>query len=588
MATAAPPKPPPVLTTNHRTKIDAQPVTIRPLAEFEVRSVDLSSIAEPTDNHRHALSRSQEQIAELAASLKQAGQQSPILIHADAKKAGRWQVVYGYGRLAAAKLAGMETIRAICASGLTPFELRYHSTTENLARLALNPIDEAVAVGEMIQASGFAATNDAIAYVAGSLGRSPTWVRDRAYLARLDSRVCKYIIQGRLPLGHAREIAKVFDHAAQYSIAQNVAGREDGSGGSDIASTKRMVADRMSSLKIVPWPLNVAFADAPACLACPKNATNDPGLFEHDHAKEDPELTCNDSACFNRKMKVSTADMNKALGRAAPQVSKGTLSASPVAIEKAGLVPATVKASTMARKLAASTATGKPGVKQASPANRSKQISDLAEQLYQAAEADESKNQRAVKRAIFTKVLEANKTNPWVGVCLSLLEQMQWVEKLTAYNAPKSGLNVLRAWVKKAMAGTPELALEILAAEKCNTDGLGGVFGPLNTHADRTMAAVAPEFGLEWEYDPREYQAKNKHWTAEATRQIDAKASGKVGMPEARVGIPKKKGKAGAAPDPEPEADEEDEELDDEEETSGGASLQKQTLKTTNEPSVAH
>ena len=84
-------------------------------------------------------------LAELAQSIKEKGVLQPVIIRKD--KTGQIHLVAGERRLRAAKNAGLEKIPAILTSG-NPMEI---SLIENLQRDNLRPIEEAEALGRMME-----------------------------------------------------------------------------------------------------------------------------------------------------------------------------------------------------------------------------------------------------------------------------------------------------------------------------------------------------------------------------------------------------------------------------------------------------
>ena len=100
---------------------------------------------------------------------------------------------------------------------------------ENLQRLDLNAIETALVVGQMLDdttadiladqgAEGdvkhtvlVAAQIAAVKRIAGRMGKPERWVRDQLFLHDLDKTTRQLVIDGRLPVRHARELAKMAD-----------------------------------------------------------------------------------------------------------------------------------------------------------------------------------------------------------------------------------------------------------------------------------------------------------------------------------------------------------------------------------------
>lgn len=270
----------------------------------------------------------------------------------------RYLLGFGFRRCAAADLAGWAEIRAeILPMPNDLSEIERARAVENLQRQDLNPMEEAVAVAQYLDAlpshqfyrdGGLVAprneegegallpTKDhdgkprkwAIEYVAAQLGRSPAWVRDRGYLLRLGPKAREALIAGKLLLGHAREIAKLGDHAIQERMADLCKVRDDGTCHMSLEQLRQAVSQHQRSLKVMPWRLDADFGAAKrtrilgACAACPHNSSNDHQLFEHDESPAEDGYCLHD-ACFEAK----TAACNKAVEKAVATIVRKELPA---------------------------------------------------------------------------------------------------------------------------------------------------------------------------------------------------------------------------------------------------------------------
>jgi integrase len=140
--------------------------------------------------------------------------------------------------------------------------VRAIKVAENLQRQELNPIEEAIAVCQLIETVSPERVTPAeaedvprmadmtcglswgerVEKVAEYLGKPVRWVRDRAYLARLQGDARQLVIDGRLPLAHAREVAKIADDEIRDDLAHRAARKADGSGGLELAALRNSVA----------------------------------------------------------------------------------------------------------------------------------------------------------------------------------------------------------------------------------------------------------------------------------------------------------------------------------------------------------
>ena len=310
--------------------------------EGDVQMLEIASIH--TDLRNDRLINEDESLRELAGSMRERGLLEPVVVGKLEMSDGGTilRLVAGHRRLAAARLLGWTTIRAVVRAYITDDDLQLDRAIENVHRLELNPIEEAYAVGGMIDAAmgparqaiadealkrGTLAADDpsdvrleaavrkrAIEIVAGRLGKSVTWVSDRSLLSRLAGKARDLVLESRLPMAHAREICKVADPARRNELAAKYAAADKpGARPGDFGELRSEVAGCIMSLAQVPWKLDVPFAGAPACEACPKNSANIPRLFEHHQPcqpgyhgpgavyKEPAAGVCTDRTCFGEK-----------------------------------------------------------------------------------------------------------------------------------------------------------------------------------------------------------------------------------------------------------------------------------------------
>lgn len=339
---------------------------------LRVEDVQISQIMTSGRNHRIH----EDGIEELAASMAVSGLEQPIKVRG--RSAVGYELVFGHRRLAAAIKLGWKSIPAIVVDTEAPLKIADDRAIENLQRADLNPIEAALAVGEIMdeelaaarKRGGLADDQEPTADVADTLrqaalkrvseriGKPIRWVRDHVFLGTLDKTTRELVVNGKLPWEHARELAKVADIEKRAEIAKRAAisGFQDQP--VTLSELRHLVAPHLRSLGSVHWKLDVEFAGAPACTACPQNSKNQTGLFEHHApivggngrfggaAMKEPEAgVCLNAACFGRKSGLA----NRQMSNAAKKVQV-TVSAAPKAerekVQKttvAKLAPAVVK-----------------------------------------------------------------------------------------------------------------------------------------------------------------------------------------------------------------------------------------------------
>ena len=92
---------------------------------------------------------------ELAASLKESGQQQPILVR---ERGDKFRLIFGERRLRAAQLAGWTKIRAIVTQvDLTESEIVQRQLIENMQRVDLCPLEVAKGMQQLMELNGMKA-----------------------------------------------------------------------------------------------------------------------------------------------------------------------------------------------------------------------------------------------------------------------------------------------------------------------------------------------------------------------------------------------------------------------------------------------
>ena len=115
--------------------------------------MELDRIVPDPDQPRKTVS--DESIAQLAASIKKAGQLQPIRVRWS-DQLGKWVIISGERRWRAANQAGLKTIACLFIDRpLTESEIRQESLIENLLREDLKPIEAAEGYKQLIDMNGW-------------------------------------------------------------------------------------------------------------------------------------------------------------------------------------------------------------------------------------------------------------------------------------------------------------------------------------------------------------------------------------------------------------------------------------------------
>jgi ParB family chromosome partitioning protein len=162
---------------------------------------------------------SEDELDELAASIKQRGVLQPILLRPDPDAPNRYQIVAGERRWRAAQRAGLEVIPAVVRD-MDELQLLEVGIIENVQRSDLNPIEEAEAYGALMKRFGRTQED-----LAESVGKSRAHVANTIRLLKLGETAREHLRHGRISAGHARaalgadDPAPVIDMAVSKSLS---------------------------------------------------------------------------------------------------------------------------------------------------------------------------------------------------------------------------------------------------------------------------------------------------------------------------------------------------------------------------------
>lgn len=156
---------------------------------------------------------SEAEISELAESIRQKGILQPILLR---KHGEGYQIVAGERRFRAMKHLGKTEIPAQVREHLSDRDMMEMALIENIQRVQLNPIEEALAFEALINECGM--THEELA---DQLGKSRSAVTNTLRLLKLDPEVRTLIQQGKLTAGHGRALLQV-EMSRQAAMAKRI------------------------------------------------------------------------------------------------------------------------------------------------------------------------------------------------------------------------------------------------------------------------------------------------------------------------------------------------------------------------------
>jgi ParB/RepB/Spo0J family partition protein len=143
---------------------------------------------------------SSEGLAELAASIKANGILQPLLVR---PKAGKYELVCGHRRLAAARQAGLDQV-PVFARDMDDVSALAAQIIENVQREDTHALDEADAYRRLLTTAKLD-----VATIAARVGRSVPYVYDRMRLAALVPEVKQLFRADRITPGHAVVLARL-------------------------------------------------------------------------------------------------------------------------------------------------------------------------------------------------------------------------------------------------------------------------------------------------------------------------------------------------------------------------------------------
>jgi ParB family transcriptional regulator, chromosome partitioning protein len=154
-----------------------------------------------------------EEIQELADSIREKGLLQPILLR---KHKDGYQIVAGERRFRATQLLGLASIPALVREQLSDRDMMEMALIENIQRVQLNAIEEAMAFEQLINNCGI--THDELAQ---KLGKSRSAITNTLRLLKLDEPLKAMIKEGKLTAGHGRALLQT-DPKKRQKLAEKI------------------------------------------------------------------------------------------------------------------------------------------------------------------------------------------------------------------------------------------------------------------------------------------------------------------------------------------------------------------------------
>lgn len=173
--------------------------------------VRISAIDPRHDQPRKTFER--ESLESLADSIAAHGVLQPIIVRENPTAEGTYEIIAGERRWRAAKMAGLSEIPAVIFDG-DDLRAAQVAMIENIQREDLNPVEEALGYGALIDRFGL--TQDQLAK---QVGKSRTAITNMLRLLDLPEEVLELLRSGELKEGHARALLGLDDESHMILLA---------------------------------------------------------------------------------------------------------------------------------------------------------------------------------------------------------------------------------------------------------------------------------------------------------------------------------------------------------------------------------
>jgi ParB family chromosome partitioning protein len=174
-----------------------------------------------------------ESLEQLAESIGQFGVLQPIIVRESKLLEGTYEIIAGERRWRASKMAGLSEIPAVILEG-DDLKAAQVAVIENIQREDLNPVEEAMAYGLLIERYDLTQEQ-----VAKQVGKNRATVANALRLLDLPEEVLELLKNGSLSAGHARALLGLKNEEQMAPLAQNIV--EKGLSVRDVEKTVRLM-----------------------------------------------------------------------------------------------------------------------------------------------------------------------------------------------------------------------------------------------------------------------------------------------------------------------------------------------------------
>lgn len=179
------------------------------------QNLRISDIEPRRDQPRKTFER--EALEVLADSIATYGVLQPIIVRESIAAEGTYEIIAGERRWRAAKMAGLSEIPAVIFAG-DDLKAAQVALIENIQRENLNPVEEAMGYGALIDRFGL--TQD---QVAKQVGKSRPVITNMLRLLELPGEALELLRDGEISAGHARAILGLNSEEDMVRLAHRAA-----------------------------------------------------------------------------------------------------------------------------------------------------------------------------------------------------------------------------------------------------------------------------------------------------------------------------------------------------------------------------
>jgi len=157
--------------------------------------------------HQPRMMFDQDELLELAESIKENGIIQPLIVSRISKK--KFELVAGERRLRASNIAGLKTVPVVVREIANEDQVLEFALIENIQRTDLNPLEEAGAYRKLIDQFGFTQEE-----AAQKVGKRRSTVTNALRLLQLPEYLKEDLLSGQLSEGHARALLALLSSPA--------------------------------------------------------------------------------------------------------------------------------------------------------------------------------------------------------------------------------------------------------------------------------------------------------------------------------------------------------------------------------------